>query len=415
MMRLVVSSVLILSLASLPVSSNTRKVKTEWLCAGFNDSKGAVNIAHSQAVGPNDTLHYVFATVGLPTLLVALTPLHSNIILNCSKFLSSNPLDSVSFKPRPISVYAMAIPKLIEYDDVNDDADFNKTDNTTTWRIHSLSDLHWDDANITSNLSANIINVTASQSQDQLQFQPNTTGSFSIQFEVRGDTVRSETLPRLQFNDNTSQLDIRLNNLEPEFNHSRFGLELTMVTQREPSKVFNLTVHKNLDDEHSPGNFKLVDWTTEGESQHRGAFAQWKPICYRNTVYNTRSASVVKDYGLEGRNTSQLDDMKPTLISACQELYRAVEVQAINVSFGLPKDKFYNDTGFNGWILSVGTGLPPSDSLSLTIIIIIAVGLGLPALILSMGCVFICIRRHKDGANKLYVDINAAEGYSRIG
>lgn len=99
-------------------------------------------------------------------------------------------------------------------------------------------------------------------------------------------------------------------------------------------------------------SYQMLDWTSEGDHQSSGAFVQWKPVCYLKHEYNTRSASKVTEYDLQ--NYTQISDLdaQPHLLYAFfgdRLTSGKVGVQAINVSFGLSGDKFYQNTNYTGW------------------------------------------------------------------
>ena len=54
------------------------------LCDGYND------VVYVSANGSRDTIHYVYSSNGLPSVLIARTATNSRLQLNCSQFHSSN-------------------------------------------------------------------------------------------------------------------------------------------------------------------------------------------------------------------------------------------------------------------------------------------------------------------------------------
>lgn len=79
-----------------------------------------------------------------------------------------------------------------------------------------------------------------------------------LQLSIEGHEARSSILPHLEFNANSSQLDVRLDGLDTQFDSSRFAMELVLVTSTpEDSSQMQIRTHKSIDDEHSPGTFKV--------------------------------------------------------------------------------------------------------------------------------------------------------------
>jgi hypothetical protein len=72
-------------------------------------------VAYTRADGATNTLHYVYSSRGLPTLLVARTGLKSNMTVDWKSFLSSNYSDvknSVTFTQKPDYAYAVVFTKV---------------------------------------------------------------------------------------------------------------------------------------------------------------------------------------------------------------------------------------------------------------------------------------------------------------
>nr|KAG5703692.1 hypothetical protein BaRGS_022981 [Batillaria attramentaria] len=75
-------------------------------------------------------------------------------------------------------------------------------------------------------------------------------------FELNHEQGRDDDLPRLLFNANNTQINFVLDKFVPSFNKSRFALEVVMVSQ-ETSDSMYLEETKSIDDEYSPGVFRL--------------------------------------------------------------------------------------------------------------------------------------------------------------
>ena len=72
-----------------------------------------------------------------------------------------------------------------------------------------------------------------------------------------GDLDRNDKLPHLQYNANTTQFDIILDNVTTNFDHSRFALEIVLVSTENSSDSAQLNSTRSIDDEHSPGIFEV--------------------------------------------------------------------------------------------------------------------------------------------------------------
>lgn len=75
---------------------------------GWNNS--SVNLLHVQAVGPSDTLHYVWSSIGAPAVLLVATESRSSVLrVNWTQLLSPAPSGAVWIDPPSSVVYSAAI------------------------------------------------------------------------------------------------------------------------------------------------------------------------------------------------------------------------------------------------------------------------------------------------------------------
>ena len=72
-----------------------------------------VNVAHTEAVGKTDALHYIITTIGTPAILVAKTPLNVNVSIQWEKMLSGKLKGAISFHPnKTMYVYALILNRV---------------------------------------------------------------------------------------------------------------------------------------------------------------------------------------------------------------------------------------------------------------------------------------------------------------
>lgn len=75
---------------------------------GWNSS--SVNLLHVQAVGPGDTLHYVWSSIGAPAVLLVATESASSVLrINWTQLLSPTPAGAVWIDPPSSVIYSAAI------------------------------------------------------------------------------------------------------------------------------------------------------------------------------------------------------------------------------------------------------------------------------------------------------------------
>ena len=70
-------------------------------------SKDPLELVHVKAIGWNDTLHYIFGTIGAPSLVVALTVLPTNLTVNWTALNSTDPTASISFDTPLIYAFSL--------------------------------------------------------------------------------------------------------------------------------------------------------------------------------------------------------------------------------------------------------------------------------------------------------------------
>lgn len=75
---------------------------------GWDNS--SVNLLHVQAVGPRDSLHYVWSSIGAPAVLLVATQSPSSALrVNWSQLLSPSPAGAIWIEPPDSVVYSTAV------------------------------------------------------------------------------------------------------------------------------------------------------------------------------------------------------------------------------------------------------------------------------------------------------------------
>uniref|UniRef100_UPI00358F3D03 glycosylated lysosomal membrane protein B-like n=1 Tax=Myxine glutinosa TaxID=7769 RepID=UPI00358F3D03 len=333
---------------------------------------GHANLVHLRAAGPHDTLHYVWSTIGVPTLLI----IHS--LSNESK-LVVNWASSCGFSnqtPEAITVHpekdvdismALALTKLFEFDDANTTG--NLTTATRVFPPYLLEDFLWDDVTHMVNCSTHTATFSGHLK------------NASLNITVKGLETdgRDASLPHLLHNANCSQFEVCISGFEPQGNYTRFAIELMLFNQ---VNNYSSDVVKSIDDEYTPTIFKVLSTTLRNEDSQ--TYIQWKPVSYNKRLKNREASVPCKYYG--GSSPDKKQEPNRTIAYI---FYKGVlsHVQAFNISFGIGKEDFYNVTNFISWTALVGFGKPPLESISELMFILIFVCLGLPALLLLLSIV----------------------------
>lgn len=158
-------------------------------------------------------------------------------------------------------------------------------------------------------------------------------------------------LPHLSHNTKTSQVDIQLEKLNSSsgFNHSRYALEMIVVSETGADSLVARQVSTTLDDEHTPGIFKTEEMILPGLNKTTyQSFLQWRPV-----VYTTRARDLSESTGVNVSTSVQaeIDDQikKSVLYAMYGDKIGNYLVRKINVTFGSPEDGFYKKTKYNAW------------------------------------------------------------------
>ena len=78
-----------------------------------------------------------------------------------------------------------------------------------------------------------------------------------VQFHVYANEGYGAELPHLVYNENITHVDVLLDRLQSNDSHSRFAVELVLVTGDKLGSDMSISEHNTLDDEHSPGSFHV--------------------------------------------------------------------------------------------------------------------------------------------------------------
>ncbi|CAL8299552.1 unnamed protein product [Lota lota] len=226
------------------------------------------------------------------------------------------------------------------------------------------------------------------------------SGALCLQLSAFGSGGREAGWPGLLHSANSSQVRVWLQGVLPRGVHSRFLLELHGLGR--PFSLGRVEVQQFIDDEYTPSIFTVTQWLaapTNLSSPVLG-FVQWKPVAYRQPHPIFTDATPC-------HHSSPLAVRGASASGLVLAFYGAeAEASGLNISFGLAGEPSYNTTKYLSWSVLAGIGDPPMDSFSPLVLSIMAVGLGTPLLILLLGGLFVCVRRHRLAEWQAYRPIN---------
>ncbi|KAM4013474.1 glycosylated lysosomal membrane protein [Anomaloglossus baeobatrachus] len=372
-----------------PEDEETRQIYLQYN-PGFPNA--SVNLVHTRAVGNGSTIHYVWSSIGAPSVLLVYTESeHSELRIDWSRLLSPDPSGAIAIEPASSVLYstALSFTRIFEYNDVNNTANFSGSAERYFYPAYNLSGFVWENANNTLNSSSLSFRLSGADASDP-------TGSFrngSVSFRVSAydRPGRDTSAPRLLHTANCTKLEFIISGVQPRGNQSRFALE--MVTLEKKSGHKKVRSVRSIDDEYTPTIFEMMELVPDSpNASHAQGYFQWKSVAY-GSVNGTRSDSlpcVVYD----PQDVNQTLGV-PHIIQAFygEQLLDHYNMEALNMSFGIAEGDFYDKNMFLGWSALVGYGVPPRDSFSTLVICIMAVALGTPLLLLIVGAIVISFKK----------------------
>ncbi|KAG8432063.1 hypothetical protein GDO86_019527 [Hymenochirus boettgeri] len=397
--RLLVLGALCVGLGGTSGQEGGRRVSLQFN-PGFANT--TVNLLHVRAVGNGSTIHYLWSTIGSPTVLLIYTDSEkSQLHVNWTKLLSPTPQGAIAIDPAGSVRYSTALifTKIFEYRDINNTANFSGTEEKYFYTPYDLSDFVWENANATINTTDLTARLKGSNGTDPTNSFQN--GSISFRISAYGVSGRDSASPRLLHTANCTKLEFRIDNVKPRGNNSRFALEMITLEKGGRKKIESV---RTIDDEYTPTIFEMMQLVPDSwnDSYARG-FIQWKSVAY-GSANGTRAdvipCQLYAPQPLNGTFTA------PDIVRAFygDDLMELYSLEAFNISFGIADGDFYDKHEFLSWSALIGYGDPPGDTFSILVICIMAVALGTPLLLLIIGAIVVSTLKHKVYTN--YEPIN---------
>ncbi|NXX83676.1 GLMPB protein, partial [Urocolius indicus] len=351
-------------------------------------SNSSVNLLHVRAVGARDTLHYVWSSIGAPTvLLVATESSGSSLRINWTRLLSPTPAGAIWIDPPSSVIYSTAVvfTKVFEYTEAKPQAE------QLFYPTYDLSDFSWDSVNDTLNHTALTAQFTGVPATDPSGSFSN--GSLSFQVTAYEASGRDKLLPRLLHTANSSKVEFVLSGVAPRGNSSRFALEVAALDGPGPAR--RLRSRSSIDDEFTPTIFQMLSLQAEApNSSSTLSFLQWKATAYGSWAPRREDVIQCRCQGLQAANWTL---SVPTIARAYfgEGTGSTYTVSAVNISFGGEDGQVYQEKRFLRWSALLGFGQPPEDTFSPLVISIMAVALGTPVLLLLLGSCLLLVAQRK--------------------
>eukprot|EP00112_Aurelia_sp_Birch-Aquarium-sp1_P012226 Seg257.5 transcript_id=Seg257.5/GoldUCD/mRNA.D3Y31 product="Glycosylated lysosomal membrane protein A" protein_id=Seg257.5/GoldUCD/D3Y31 len=389
---------LLLALFAISKTNATTKPKRdvkihEYSCPQTQCGKDYV-ILHVKAksLSSNDTIHYLWSTIGLPTIVVAhTTDITAHPVINWN----NGPNFEIQFVPPVPSMSAFVISNVTEYRDSKDNQDVTANAQIRdvlpkfSWSFKHCRNLTGDGADAL---------FTGTWNTSTMEFALKT---FSA------DDYDSDW-PHEHVNENSTRFTITLSNLPTTDKKSRYAVHVGFV-KKSGLGAPSFETSRSIDDEHTPGIFKL--WKLKvpvGKDEQ--SFASWKPVAYRKAKREHVSQTFAYNFPKKVKGNLELGYVGRSLINSILRNDK-LETYTVTESFGQKDDGFYKgtkDTGIRyiSWTGMVGYGVAPEQKISLKVYLILSIGLGLPVAISVFGSLILIVKKSMSGKKAAYEQIN---------
>ncbi|XP_076238185.1 glycosylated lysosomal membrane protein [Calliopsis andreniformis] len=396
---------LLLSVGTLELGYCAERTLRSWVNPDCGELCKDTNLTtvYLRADSPNDTLHYLWDFRGNPSVLLALTSPSTFLNIKWEDFLAKRK-NSITFSEEPAYTFGVVINKIIEFNDINDTALINIANIVNTNILHPMF-FHWNLKKISKNNEYVTLDMEGNYYNDASM---NISRQGTVKLSLSGfcSLEHSEVLPHMLHTENSTQIDIILDNVQTNksFSNSRFAIELLVVGGGNPEIPVFINPKKSLDDEHTPGIFEVVEVRTPPyksmyDFRTEGAYLQWRPISYTTTSRDiSESTEVIQYPPLQVPNHT--DAIKDTMLySYYGDKANDLLTQRIIVSVGMAGDGFYKKTYYSTWTFLVGYGTPPSERFSPLVIMIVLIGFGVPLLAFALTGLYFSVRKLSTRSN----------------
>jgi len=352
-----------------------------------------------------DVIHYLVTTWTRPTVLIKHTMRPTSLILNTTNICNQTLLPAFLFKDvtgeTTAELSGVMISQVFQYIDRYDDITLHQHGHRDK---DVLPYFTW---------TSTVVGKEKVVFEGIDHNSTNATLRFTLEFHTaHGQGLKP---PKNPINANLTEFRLELINLPAYYKQTRYAAEVTFFTTAISSMANNMadaghTTTQYIDDEYTPGIFEIwaVNFLQE-LSRIRRTYVTWKPVSYHSHHCVRSDQGLVKKFlkRADGEYT-KLDNPLPQyegevpcgLVSGMN----AKNYQMF-VTFGIPKDGFYNGHPYLSWSGMVGSGTPPQDTMSTKLILTIAIGLGTPGVVIIIGIIFLLMKKMHSSSEITYDEI----------
>lgn len=374
------SVILFISLLSLTSASISFKLNPDCkheLC----NSTDTKDIYYGETVVNDRKNHMIFSSFNDFTISIFQTNASSNIQLNYDALFAEDYEKAINVTDGSIlNSLSIVIPRLIEFNDVNNDANMNNDLSSTI--SYYLTDLIYD-------------NVTATDTdKPTFRFElQNVTGNLTIDINYPGSTLRDSNFPKLKVEPSSFFLDIALQASNCTFDSSRFALEFYIISHnRQP---FHSVTTSFIDDQYTPGIFNVIQLLGTNNDKTPSSML-WKPVVYQTDERSVEENTLMKVYTIQN-NISWDENLRKGIFLSLQP---HATIDALNVSFGSADDGFFAKTNYAFVQFTAGLDRLEPDSVASFVTIAAIVSFALPVVVGIIAAVFIIRRKFSKDSPK---------------
>jgi hypothetical protein len=357
----------------------------------------------------HDVIHYLITTWTVPTILLKHVMRPTTLVIN-KTHLCNRTGHAFTFKDAggesTADLSGLSISQVFPYIDRYDDITLH-TDGHRDADV--LPHFEW--------------TPTIMRNEDEVLFEgidhniTNATLRFTVTFHTEhGQGVKP---PKNPINANLTEFRLEMINLRTDYKQIRYAAEVMFfnTAPRYPAGSVTPeakhTTMQYIDDEYTPGVFEI--WAVKflpHLSRVRRTYATWKPISYHSDQCLHSDQGLVKKFmkkdGKGGAYTKLDNPLPPYKGRTPYGLLSGIDASyyRIFVTYGIPKDGFYNKYPYLSWSGMVGSGTPPEDKMSTKLILTIAIGLGTPGVVIILGIIFLLFKKIQSSNEITYDEIH---------
>lgn len=340
-----------------------------------NRTNASNNLIYYVSDSNNDRLHVLISSVDGFTILFVKSDSNSTLKIDWNAFLAKN------FTQNCIGIdgnddnqsFAVSITKIFRHD-------YDKDFKPLGVQSIKVANLFWYNASIDDNDFS--IQLITNKETENTKFLGD-GGSLVFTFRVFDQESTFSTMPRLQHNDQSSQLDVELKNFSSfGYNITRYGLEMSIVSSAQRLDGVFIDERISMNDEPTPGVFEtdvLID-------RKDNAFILWKSACYDQPERGLTSLMGVRHDDLVLPHIPNVNDLGSLALGFYTRYLNGRQVRNFNLTFGANSDRSYKD--YLVWTFDVGFGAPPGQMFSFSVIGLMAVCIISPLVALIAGCCY---------------------------